>query len=99
MKNIYPIVGMKHRGAEAERIVREIRVGAAVQLRRDKENRFDSNAVAVYVGEEHVGFVPAPMAARLAPSMDAHGRLAMDGEFVATSDRRPAVQITEEDAQ
>lgn len=97
MKSIYPIVGMRHRGPEAERLVRELKAGDQVVLRRDPQNRFDRNAVMIMVGVLHVGFVPKAMAARLAPSMDAHGRAEIVGTFAVTAERQPAVEITEED--
>lgn len=96
-KSIYPIVGMKFRGPEAEQIVRALRPGDSVRLVRDKNNQYDANAVAAHVGAMHVGFIPAPMAAKLGPRMDTHGIMALDGAFVATSDRRPAVEIEEQD--
>jgi len=92
-KSIYPIVGMKHRGTEAESIVREAKNGDQVRLVRDPENRFDPNAVMVMIGVLHVGFIPAPMAARLAPSMDAHGKTEVVGRFAVTADRRPSVEV------
>lgn len=96
MKAIYPIVGTRFRGPRAEEIVRSLQVGDLVALRRDPDNPVDPNAVKVMVGEEQIGFIPAAMAARLAPQMESAGREEIIGRFVIPSDRRPAVEIEEE---
>jgi hypothetical protein len=45
--------------------------GEALSLRRDRENEFDANAVAVETaGGEVLGFVPRELAAEIAPSLD-----------------------------
>ncbi len=53
----------------------------SAMLVREPTNRFDPNAIAVIVGanmmggigapEQHVGFIPGPLAAKWAPKMDA----------------------------
>jgi hypothetical protein len=96
-KSIFPIVGMKHRGPEAESLVRELKSGDQVRLVRDPQNQVDRNAVMVMVGVLHVGFIPAAMAARLAPGMDAHGKTEIVGTFAVGGDRRPCVEIIEEE--
>ena len=57
-----------------------------VELRRDAHNPYDANAIAVMahvVGRAplhaHLGFVPKDIAARLAPIVDAGGRLRTTG--------------------
>jgi hypothetical protein len=45
--------------------------GSALVLRRDRENEYDANAVAVETtGGEVLGFVPRELAAEIAPSLD-----------------------------
>lgn len=46
-------------------------VALAGQLRRESDNPYDPNAVRVYVGEKHVGYIPKALAAHLAARMDA----------------------------
>jgi hypothetical protein len=45
--------------------------GRPLELRRDPGNEHDPNAIAVYAGGAHVGFVPRELAAELAPELDA----------------------------
>ena len=45
--------------------------GRALELRRDRENPHDPNAIAVHAGDEQVGWVPREVAAELAPELDA----------------------------
>ena len=42
-----------------------------LELRRDYDNPVDPNAVAVYCGSGHIGFLPKDIAQRLAPDIDA----------------------------
>jgi hypothetical protein len=44
--------------------------GSALELRRDRDNEHDPNAIAVYAGGEQVGWVPRELAAELAPRLD-----------------------------
>jgi hypothetical protein len=45
--------------------------GSALVLRRDRENEFDANAVAVEtIAGDVLGFVPRELAAEIAPSLD-----------------------------
>jgi hypothetical protein len=45
--------------------------GAALRLRRDRENEHDPNAIAVEVDGGQLGWVPRELAAELAPKLDA----------------------------
>jgi hypothetical protein len=45
--------------------------GGALELRRERNNPHDANAIAVHAGGMHVGFVPRELAAELAPELDA----------------------------
>jgi hypothetical protein len=49
----------------------EAEPGRPLELRRDPDNPHDSNAIAVYAGDEQVGWVPRELAAELAPELDA----------------------------
>lgn len=45
------------------------------RLRREPENRYDPNAIAVEVDAKHVGYVPKELAAKLAAHIDAGSTL------------------------
>jgi hypothetical protein len=45
--------------------------GSALELRRDRDNPHDRNAIAVLARGEQVGWVPRELAAELAPDIDA----------------------------
>ena len=45
--------------------------GDRLELRREQANEHDANAIAVHGGGAHLGFVPAELAAEIAPSLDA----------------------------
>ena len=45
--------------------------GSPLALRRDPDNPHDANAIAVFAGDEQVGWVARELAAELAPQIDA----------------------------
>jgi HIRAN domain len=45
--------------------------GAPLELRRDRANEHDVNAIQVWAGGQHIGWVPREIAAALAPRLDA----------------------------
>ncbi len=92
-KGIYPIIGMRHRGPEAEQIVRSLAMDEAIVLERDPGNRFDPNAVEVIARGEHVGFVPKALAVLLAKDMDAAGKPTLDAKFKVGTDRAPCAEV------
>lgn len=94
-KGIYPIIGMKHRGPEAEKIVRGLAMDEALVLERDPANPYDTNAVKVVARGEHVGFVPKALAALLAKDMDAAGKPSLSAKFAVGSDRVPCAMVDE----
>ena len=67
----YSIVGMNHQGTEA--VVAELKAGAAVTLVREPDNKFDKNAVAVWIDGRRVGYVPKATNRGLAAMIDAKG--------------------------
>lgn len=68
----YAIVGMQHRkGAQA--IVNAAPHETPVILVREPANKYDPNAVQVWIGDKHVGYVPKTQNAVLAKFIDAHG--------------------------
>lgn len=62
------IAGFEH--YEGENVWNDLEVGTKVQLTREPENTFDSNAIAIYFGREQLGYVPKAVAAVLAFVMD-----------------------------
>lgn len=71
----YGVVGVSYRPGYPENLINIADAGGdmPVVLDRDAGNEFDPNAVAVHVpglGDSHVGFLPRPVALRLAPALD-----------------------------
>lgn len=78
MPNRYSIVAMKPLGTEE--IVAALQPGAAVTLVRDPHNKFDANAVMVWVDGKHVGYIPKATNKQLAQFIDANGHeLTLEG--------------------
>ena len=67
----YSIVGTHFRGKDAEVALKQLKVGDAVMLVREAGNKFDANAVAIYVGEQHIGYIPKGKNAEIARRLDA----------------------------
>jgi single-stranded-DNA-specific exonuclease len=66
------IVGVTFEGRQD--IIAGLQPGAELELVRQPENAFDSNAVAVHFGRLQLGFMKKAIAARIAPNMDAGER-------------------------
>lgn len=76
----YSIVGQKHKGLDP--YLPGIEAGSLVTLKREPDNRYDKNAVAVYIGGKHVGYIPKAENAELARMIDQTGGMAMDATLV-----------------
>jgi single-stranded-DNA-specific exonuclease len=63
------VVGVSFEGRQD--IVEAMRPGEAVELRRDAANAFDPSAIGVWYGNLQLGFLKRPIAARIAPNVDA----------------------------
>lgn len=50
--------------------VKKCRLGQELELIRDKMNVHDRNAIAVYAGDNQVGYIKKEIAAKMAPKMD-----------------------------
>lgn len=73
----YAIVGMPFRekeGIPANAILKEVPPDEPCVLVRDPENRYDRNAVQVWVRDQHVGFIPKTQNAVLAKFIDENGK-------------------------
>jgi single-stranded-DNA-specific exonuclease len=66
------IVGVTFEGRQD--LIAGLQPGAELELVRQPANAYDSNAVAVHFGRLQLGFVRKPIAARIAPNMDAGER-------------------------
>ncbi|HSR77591.1 MAG TPA: HIRAN domain-containing protein [Xanthobacteraceae bacterium] len=64
------IVGTGHKGAQALRTLARLRPGDVLRLVREPANAFDRDAVAVYAGPQHLGYVPRQHNAGLARTLD-----------------------------
>ncbi len=73
MKQIFSIVGTHFCGSNAEEIVKALKPGDALTLVRDPTNKFDKNAIAVYVGADKVGYIPRGKNVALAATIDMTG--------------------------
>lgn len=69
--NRISMVGMNHQNSEA--IVTQLGPGAPVTLVREPDNKFDKNAVAVWVDGKRIGYIPKTTNRPLAALIDASG--------------------------
>jgi hypothetical protein len=76
------IIGTKFRGPNAVAMVGAMPRGLRVRLEREPDNEFDGNAIAVYYGVQHLGYVPRGHAAELARALD-RGAAETEAEVVA----------------
>jgi hypothetical protein len=75
----YPVVGMGYRPADDQIAYNALEEGARLVLEREPDNQFDPFAIKVLIPEDeasgtgyfHVGYIPAKIAAKLAPRLDA----------------------------
>lgn len=81
MNIITTLVGANFRPAEARDLVKELEIGDTVELRGDFDNPYDSNAVAVYIDDQHCGFIAAKDNGPLAAAIRNGAQL--DAEVVA----------------
>jgi hypothetical protein len=62
------IAGVNHRPGAKERLA-QILPGETLTLAREPDNAYDKNAVAVYDGDKHLGYVPAVDAPAIAKAL------------------------------
>lgn len=51
-------------------IIKNLKIGEKLNLVREKYNKFDSNAIAVYSNEKQIGYLPKERAKAISPYMD-----------------------------
>lgn len=73
-KQTYSIVGTNFCGPKAQVLIKALKPGADVVLVREPDNKFDKNAVAVWVDGERIGYVPKATNRALAAFIDQGGR-------------------------
>jgi hypothetical protein len=85
MSKTYSIVGMNHQKSES--IVAALKTGDELKLIREPTNKFDANAIAVYCGDQRVGYIPSKQNKVLAGFIDEVGiptsTMALDSVAVA----------------
>ena len=64
------VVGTTFAGPTATSKILQLVPGAAMELKREPGNKHDRNAVAVYVNQSRVGYVPRSVAASVAKIID-----------------------------
>jgi hypothetical protein len=63
------LAGVKFR-PKAMDIIRTLDEGDDLDLVPEPDNKFDSNAIAVYCGEDHIGYVPKIFSSELSAAME-----------------------------
>jgi hypothetical protein len=74
---VYSIVGQKNYGF-TDAYMPGILPGTPVVLVREPDNKFDPNAVMVWIDGKHVGYIPSKDAAALAPFIEQTGHCVPD---------------------
>ena len=89
MTKTYSIVGQKHRGLDP--YLAGTLPGTDVVLVREPDNKFDPNAIMVWIDGQHVGYIPSKDAVALAQFIDQNGselpiqrRIADDADTATT---------------
>ena len=82
------IVGVTFEGRQD--LIAGLTPGAELELVRQPENAFDPNAVAVHFGRLQLGFVRRPIAARIAPNIDAGERYRAEVRHITGGGTRSA---------
>jgi len=65
------VVGTKFRGSEAMSALGALVKGAPVSLLREPDNQHDPGAIACYVGDTHIGYLPRAQYGAIRAAMDA----------------------------
>jgi hypothetical protein len=95
MKNLYTIVGMKHRKG-ASGIMAAMKAGEPLTLRRDINNEHDRFAVQVWCRNVHVAFIKGNEVQPLAVAMDASNELMRPATLVYDGTRWPLAEVEDD---
>lgn len=63
------VAGVTFRKANVEKFI-TTEGNKEITFEREKDNKFDENAIKVLGNGEHIGYIPATLAQMLAPKMD-----------------------------
>ena len=85
MKTVFSIVGTNFRGSDAQEIVRNLKGGEPLTLKRERDNKYDPMAVAVYSGSVCIGYIPKAKNADIARRLDKEIDDAADNVVAADS--------------
>lgn len=58
-------------GTSRQEVIKKLVQGDVLELRREPENRYDTNAISAWIGGEQVGYISKHLAEILAPEVDA----------------------------
>lgn len=90
MKQIFKIVGMKHR-PDAGATMKRLKTGDTLKLVRDPENQYDRCAVQVWALGEHIAYIDRKTNRPLADHMDNLGS-SIDA-ILTHADRWPHAEV------
>ena len=65
------VVGMHFRGQEAKDAAANLPIGTELKLVREPDNKYDYNALQVFLEDQFLGYVEASQAAWISPHIDA----------------------------
>lgn len=88
MSKSYSIVGMNH--TKSEEFVGALAGGETAVLIREPQNKFDTNAVAVWISGRRVGYIPKAQNKVLAAFIDQAGDGAVGAGALMAMDQNPA---------
>jgi hypothetical protein len=100
MKTLVALVGTKYRGQAMLDLLASLPQGEALTLVRERDNRFDRNAVQVWARGEHIGYVKGNQNRDLAMAMDGVMRERPDvtgfpAKLAIDGGKQPMVEIDE----
>ena len=90
----FPVVGLSYdRRAEIWRVV-PLLADPDIQLRAEPDNEHDPNAVAVYLGDYHAGYLPKNLAPKMSAHLQAGGTVEVVGVDVGTVKGTDRAKVT-----
>ena len=89
-----PVVGTKFRSKVEQEAIASLVPSEfnAVEFKPEPENKYDKNAIAVFVGGIHAGYVPAAMCIEFGEFLAAHPDLIATAE-ITVRDGAPVVSV------